>query len=155
MKRGLILAAVIWTAVAVAQTADATPRGPFGLGIIVGEPTGLDLKWFLNDINAVEGALAWSFSGNTEVHIQADYLYHFYDWIKVKEGLLPVFIGIGGRIAFVEHGDDLVGVRVPVGLSYEFEGGVVDVFGEIVPVLNLTPDTDFDLEGAIGVRFWF
>jgi hypothetical protein len=137
-----------------AQT-HATPRGPFGLGIIVGEPTGLDLKYFLNDENAIEGAVAWSFSGDTDVHIQVDYLYHFYDWIKVEKGLLPVFIGVGGRVAFVENADDKLGLRIPVGLSYEFEGGVVDVFGELVPVLELAPDTDFDFEGAIGARFWF
>jgi hypothetical protein len=153
MKKTLIGLVVL--VALLAGRADATPRGPFGLGIILGEPTGLDLKWFLNDLNAVEGGLAWSFSGNDEVHIQVDYLYHFYDWIKVKKGLLPVFIGVGGRVAFVEHADDLFGVRVPFGLSYEFDGGVFDVFGELVPVLNLTPDTDFDLEGAIGGRFWF
>lgn len=155
MKHIVIIAAVTLAVGVLAGPADATPRGPFGLGIIVGEPTGLDLKWFLNNVNAVEGAVAWSFSGDTEVHIQADYLYHFYEWIEVKQGLLPVFIGIGGRIAFVENDDDLVGVRIPIGLSYEFEGGVVDVFGELVPVLNLTPDTEFDFEGAIGGRFWF
>ena len=155
MKRIVIAAAVLLAVVTVAQPAQATPRGSFGMGIIVGEPTGLDLKWFLNDVNAIEGAVAWSFSGDTDIHIQVDYLYHFYDWIKVSKGLLPVFIGIGGRVAFREDQDDKLGVRVPVGLSYEFDGGVVDLFGELVPVLDLVPDTDFDFEGAIGARFWF
>jgi opacity protein-like surface antigen len=155
MKRIVLVAVIILAAVSLARPADATPRGSFGMGIIVGEPTGLDLKWFLNDVNAIEGAVAWSFSGDTDVHIQVDYLYHFYDWIKVKKGLLPVFFGIGGRVAFRENQDDKLGVRIPVGLSYEFDGGVVDVFGELVPVLDLAPDTDFDFEGAIGARFWF
>ncbi|MGD8414049.1 MAG: hypothetical protein PVF33_07445 [Candidatus Latescibacterota bacterium] len=155
MKRILIVATVMLALVSVARQAEAKPRGDFGLGIIVGEPTGLDLKWFLNGENAVEGGVAWSFSGDTDVHIQVDYLYHFYDWIKVKKGLLPVFIGIGGRVAFVENQDDKLGIRIPVGLSYEFDGGVVDVFGELVPILDLAPDTDFDFEGAIGARFWF
>ena len=153
MSKTIIIMAVL-VALFCGQ-AQAAPRGPFGLGIIVGEPTGLDLKWFLNEQNAIEAALAWSFSGDTDVHIQVDYLFHFYDWIKVKEGLLPVFIGVGGRIAFVENADDKFGVRIPVGLSYEFEGGVVDIFGELVPVLELAPDTEFAFEGAIGVRFWF
>lgn len=156
MKRlSIIVAASLLAMVLLARPADATPRGPFGLGIILGEPTGLDLKWFLSNVNAVEGAIAWSFSDDTDVHIQVDYLYHFYDWIEVKKGLLPVFIGVGGRVAFREHRDDRLGVRVPVGLSYEFDGGVADVFGELVPILDLAPDTDFDFEGAIGARFWF
>jgi hypothetical protein len=155
MKRIAIIMVLLGLAATLAQPADAKPRGNFGLGIIVGEPTGIDMKWFLNDENAIEAAVAWSTSGNSAVHIQADYLFHFYEWIKVSKGMLPVFFGIGGRFAFVDEGDNSLGIRIPVGLDYEFAGGVVDVFGELVPVLELTPDTDFELEGAIGVRFWF
>jgi hypothetical protein len=154
MKKSFIIIVAL-LGMCLAGDAVAKPRGPFGLGVILGEPTGVDLKYFVSERNAVEGALAWSLSGNNEFHIQADYLYHFYDWIKVKEGLLPVFIGVGGRIEFRENADDLFGIRVPVGLSYEFAEGMFDVFGEIVPILELAPDTDFDLEGAIGIRIWF
>jgi hypothetical protein len=73
----------------------------------------------------------------------------------VKKGLLPVFFGIGGRIVIRENADDVFGLRIPGGLSYEFAEGLFDVFIEIVPILNLAPDTDFDLEGAIGLRIWF
>ena len=155
MKKVVSVMVLLAVAAILAQPADAKPRGDFGLGIIVGEPTGIDMKWFLGDVNAIEGAVAWSFSGDSAVHIQADYLFHFYEWITVSKGLLPVFFGIGGRFAIRENKDDSLGIRVPVGLDYEFAGGVFDVFGELVPVLELTPDTDFELEGAIGARFWF
>jgi hypothetical protein len=153
MKKTII--AMILLGVILAGHADAKPRGPFGLGIIIGEPTGIDAKYFLNANNAIEGALAWSLSGNNEFHIQCDYLYHNYTAITVSKGQLPIFFGLGGRIAFKENTDDQVGIRIPVGLAYEFEGGIFDVFGEIVPVLELIPDTEFELEGALGVRFWF
>lgn len=153
MKKTVVITTLLL--VALVAVAEAKPRGNVGLGIIIGEPTGIDLKVFLGEVNAIEGAAAWSLSGNNEFHLQVDYLYHFYDWIKVEKGLLPVFFGVGGRLVLRENADDLLGIRFPVGLTYEFAGGVFDVFGEIVPVLNVTPDTDFDLEGAIGVRFWF
>jgi hypothetical protein len=153
MKRFIFV--VVAVGLCLASTAQAKPRGPFGIGIIIGEPTGVDVKVFLNETNAIEGALAWSLSEDNEVHIQAEYLYHFYDWIKVKKGLLPVFFGIGGRIVFREHSKDIIGLRIPGGLSYEFAEGLFDVFIEIVPILDLTPDTDFDLEGAFGLRIWF
>lgn len=153
MKKAIIVTSLIL--VVFIGISEAKPRGNVGLGIIVGEPTGIDLKVFLGDVNAIEGAVAWSLSGDNEFHLQVDYLYHFYEWIKVKKGLLPVFLGIGGRIALRDNADDLLGIRIPFGLDYEFADGIFDVFGEIVPVLNLTPDTDFDLEGAIGGRFWF
>jgi hypothetical protein len=129
--------------------------GPFGLGIIVGEPTGLSGKLFLSDANAIDGAVAWSFSGDNAFHIHGDYLYHNYTLLDVEKGKLPLYFGIGASFKFREDADDNLGVRIPVGLAYMFDGAPFDVFVEIVPVLELTPDTDFELEGAIGGRFFF
>jgi len=50
--------------------------------------------------------------------------------------------------------DELLGVRVPFGLTYLFAKSPFDIFAEIVPILDLVPDTDFGLNGAIGVRFY-
>jgi len=151
----VIVGVVSLTAIKPGTALAEHSKGPFGIGIILGEPTGVDGKLFLTPSNAVEGAVAWSLSGNNNIHIQAEYLYHRYDLISVKKGQMPLFFGVGGRVIFRENAKDVIGVRIPVGLAYEFEGAPFDVFGEIVPILDLTPDTDFDLEGAIGGRFWF
>jgi hypothetical protein len=151
----MIAAAVMLTVILPTTARAEHTKGPFGLGIIFGEPTGIDGKLFLTPTNAIEGAVAWSLSGNNNLHIQAEYLYHRYDLITVKKGQLPLFFGVGGRFILRENSKDTIGVRIPVGLAYEFEGAPFDVFGEIVPILDLTPDTDFDLEGAIGARFYF
>jgi hypothetical protein len=127
----------------------------FGMGAIIGEPTGIDGKFFLSGRNAIEGAVAWSLSGNNDLHLQGDYLYHWYDWIEPKEGRMPVIFGIGARVEFRENQDDLLGIRFPIGVAYEMADAPFDFFGQIVPILELTPDTDFDLEGAFGARFWF
>ena len=129
--------------------------GPFGLGIIVGEPTGISLKYRLSERNAIDGAVAWSLSGDSDLHLHGDYLYHWYDLITVKKGRLPLYAGVGARLVFRENHDDLVGLRIPVGLAYLFAGAPFDAFVELVPVLDLAPDTDFDFEAAIGGRFWF
>jgi len=147
----LILAAI---AALVASPAAAGPS-TFGLGIVIGEPTGINAKLFLDGNNALDMAAAWSLSGDNDLHLRVDYIFHRYQLIKVDKGKLPFFFGLGGRVEFRENRDDKVGVRVPVGLAYEFANAPFDVFGEIVPVLELTPDTDFEFEGAIGVRFWF
>ena len=147
---------VVWTLVALAIPGLAfAAGGPFGLGIIVGEPTGVSGKLFLSTQNAIDGAVAWSLDGDNDLHLQGDYLYHWYDVISVKKGRLPIYAGIGGRIAFRENRDDNVGLRIPVGLTYLFDGAPFDVFAEVVPVLDIAPDTDFDLEGAIGGRYYF
>jgi hypothetical protein len=157
MKTFVFLFVVIGLALpGTAYTQQSTQQpGGFGLGIIAREPTGVSGKLFLSGSNAIDAAAAWSLSGDNDFHIQADYLYHKYDLITVEKGQLPLFFGVGGRVIFREKQDDRIGFRIPVGLAYHFEGVPFDVFGEIVPILDLAPDTDLDLEGAVGGRFYF
>ncbi len=154
MLKSLVVAAV---AAILICGAVAAQEKPFGLGIIAGEPTGPCFKFWTGARTAIDGALAWSFSHHhTSMHIHADYLMHSFGVIKVEKGKLPVYYGIGGRIKFVEgNGDDKIGVRVPVGLAYLFADAPLDLFIEIVPVLDLTPDTEMDFNAALGVRFFF
>lgn len=84
-----------------------------------------------------------------------DYLMHA-NVIKIEKGKMPLYYGIGGRMEFVEHGhDDIIGVRIPVGLEYMPQNTPLGIFMEIVPILNLAPDADIDMEGAIGIRYYF
>jgi len=154
---GALAAALIVATLAPGAGAETSV---FGLGIIVGEPTGIGAKLQLDSGNALAFGLAWSLEGDNELHVQADYLYHNYNLIPVEQGQLPLYFGIGGRIKINDAhngkgGDDNVGIRFPVGLSYIFDGAPFDVFMEIVPILDVAPDTDFDLNGAIGGRYWF
>lgn len=126
----------------------------FGIGIILGEPTGISIKNWLTSKSAFDFAIAWSFSGKEDaLHVHGDYLMHNFRLIPVDEGQLPVYYGIGGRIKFMD--DVNIAVRIPVGIDYLFEDAPVDLFLEIVPMLELTPDTDFELNGGIGARYFF
>ena len=46
-------------------------------------------------------------------------------------------------------------MRVPFGIAYLAATVPLEFFLEIVPVLDLVPDTDVDIEGAIGFRYYF
>jgi hypothetical protein len=152
MKRIVLIVTVLTLALGSTAAAETTT---FGAGIIIGEPTGVGIKTHLTSGNALAFGLAWSLDEDNELHVQGDYLYHNYDLITVEEGEMPLYFGIGGRIKINEHKDDNVGVRFPVGLDYIFANAPFDIFLEIVPILDLAPDTDFDLNGAIGGRYWF
>lgn len=162
MRRSIIwtcgLIAALALALAAPVMAQSTGDNKYaGVGFIVGEPTGLSAKFFLNNTNALQFALAWSLSGQNEMHLQGDYIWHRYNLIDLKNGdEMPLYFGVGGRFIFEEGDqDDVFGIRFPVGLDYLFTNYPFDIFAEIVPILDLTPDSDFDLEGAIGARFWF
>jgi hypothetical protein len=135
-----------------------------GIGVILGEPTGVSLKAWINEKQAVDAAAAWSYSENDSFQFHADYLLHDSSLIQDKDfhGKFPVYVGVGGRIKLKDengghgrnHHDDLLGVRVPFGISYLFADAPVDLFFEVVPVLDIAPDTHLDLNAAVGARFY-
>jgi hypothetical protein len=128
--------------------------GDFGLGIIAGEPTGLSTKLWLTSKTAVDGAVAWSFGdGEDALHIHSDYIIHNMRLFQVERGVLALHFGVGGRLKFAD--DPLLGIRVPVGVTYLYDGAPLDTFLEIVPILDLVDETDLNLNAAIGVRYFF
>jgi hypothetical protein len=135
------------------RPASSFEHGKFGLGVIFGEPSGLSAKMWTTKTTAFDLGLAWSFSGDGNFHIHGDYLFHKFGVFDVSKGSLPIYIGLGARILFQD--DTKVGIRLPVGLEYYFDGWPLAVFGEIVPILDLAPDTKFDINGGIGLRFYF
>ena len=136
---------------------------------MLGSPTGLSAKYWISGDRAIDGGLAWGVWRGSYIHLHADYLFHNMELLKVAKGKLPLYYGPGLRMRSWSGGRywhkgewrdydgsyvDL-GVRFPVGLAYLFDGAPVDVFVELVPTLDLIPATSFDLDAAIGARYWF
>ena len=63
----------------------------FGLGVIIGEPTGLSAKDWTSKTTALDLAAAWSFSHDSAFHLHGDLVWHPFDLIKVSEGQLPFY----------------------------------------------------------------
>ncbi len=134
-----------------------------GLGLMVGEPTGISFKAWTSDDTAIDAGLAWSVGRYDAVNIHADYLWHHFGVFgdDIEKGQLPVYYGIGGRIVFADDypdpGDEnvLLGARVPVGINYLLEENPIGFFLEVAPIVNIIPETDFDVDAALGVRYYF
>jgi len=175
MKRTLTAAALIIvcaanargqgsTATATNNNVRATPVSSsyaqrFGVGIILGEPTGASLKYWLNDTLAIDGALGASFDDDDDddssFYLHSDLLWHNFDLIPVSRGRLPVYLGAGALVRFRDDEDNQVGVRIPVGISYMFDNAPIDIFAEIAPTIDVAPDVRGEVTGGIGIRFWF
>ena len=137
MTRLFVAIAMTLTLISGTALAQSTlaERGPFGLGAMFGMTgpnprylAGISAKYFLDEANAIDGALLRRLSSKDDYYIWADYLYHFRSLITVEQGELPVYLGIGGRLKLQESNEDKFGIRFPVGLAYEFAGMPVDVF---------------------------
>lgn len=150
--RRLLLIALVFSLAAVSSL---SAQKRIGAGVIVGEPTGLTAKWWINEINAITAGMAWSFEGRTSLQLQADYLWHDYHLLPLADGVqMPVYFGVGGRMKYKRNANNLWGVRIPVGVSYLFEAPW-EIFAEIVPIVDFAPSSGLSLNGAIGVRYYF
>jgi len=134
-------------------TALKAQESGIGLGIILGEPTGVSLKSWIGRREAFDVAVAWSFEGEGAIHIHADYLFHNFRLFNIEKGDLVFYYGIGVRIKTVNKTQ--VGVRFPFGLSYLFEKDPLEIFFELGPIMNLTPKTLFRMTTGVGVRYYF
>ena len=133
--------------------------GRFGAGIILGEPTGASLKYWLNDGMAVDGAVGASYDHeahhDASFYLHGDLLWHNFDLLPVPRGQLPVYVGAGGLVRFRHDEDNEVGLRIPVGISYLFDNIPVDIFAEVAPAIDVAPGIRGEIMGGIGARFWF
>ncbi len=122
-------------------------------GVILGEPTGLTYKGWIGWNKAFDIGIAWSFRHEGHLHIHADYLIHNFSFFDVDAERMPYYIGIGGRVRIEDH--SRVGVRFVIGTEYYLQQAPFGFFFEIAPVLDLAPETEMDMNGAIGVRVIF
>jgi hypothetical protein len=125
----------------------------FGLGIMAGDPTGISAKLWLGGQSAIDAAVAWSFRDPPAIHIHGDYLFHGGVPVDLSDGVLMFHFGVGGRVKLED--ETRIGVRVPIGVDYWFDNYPVDVFLEAAAILDLVPATEFDLNAAIGIRYFF
>lgn len=133
-------------------TLDAQDSG-LGLGVILGEPSGVSIKTWVGSREAFDVAIAWSFEGEGAFHIHADYLFHNFRLFHIQKGNLVLYYGIGARVKTVDKTQ--VGIRIPLGLSYLFGKDPVEIFFELGPILNVTPSTVFRMTTGVGVRYYF
>lgn len=145
-----------------AQSSIAHRGGDFGLGLIIGDPTGVNGKYFLSSEMALDGAIGFGVLGGHHTKLQMDFLWHF-GVERWRAAALDLYLGVGPALAIHDydhghrhyHGDLWVGARAPFGASLTFTKVPLDVFLELALGVWLVEHVHTDLDAAIGVRYWF
>ena len=143
-------------------------NGTFGLGLELGGPTGLNGKYFLSDDGALNFGIgaegyAYRYRGRNGLNLYLDYLWHPVSLVDADAFQLPFYIGLGGRIwSFDEdrYGDGFAfGIRVPIGIAFDFNNVPLDIFIQVTPTLDFYRDyydsVGFWFDFSVGIRFWF
>ena len=148
----------------------------FGLGLEIGEPTGFNGKYFLSESGALDFGIGWIYRHyyyDDGIHLYLDYLWHPTTLASSPEFALPFYIGVGVRYWDFEYCDEpepfcydgsAIGIRVPIGLSFDFNNAPLDIFIQFVPVLDFLTDDYYDryddrthlgIDVSAGIRYWF
>lgn len=127
--------------------------GPFGLGLVVGEPTGITGELKLTEHTALDGAVGISLFDDRDFYFHLEFLYFLPELIHGSSVSLSAYLGIGGYM--VAHRETNVGARVPFGLSLEFTAVPLEIFLEVAFKLRFIPEVDPDVGGALGFRYYF
>jgi hypothetical protein len=136
-------------------------KGTLGVGLIIGEPTGISAKLYLEDDKAIQGAVGSAFiGGGLQVH--GDFVLHPLILQDRESFVLPVYVGPGLRFIQYSGGRDAdshfaAGLRGVVGMLFDFKDVPLDVFVEVAGVLeyDFTEGWGPALNAGAGVRYYF
>lgn len=161
----LVILSIVALAVLSAAPATASAAGDFGLGLSLGRPTGLSMKYYLGASRngspmALQAGLGVSEGfGDDGLHVHVDVLWHPVVLARGNNFALPFYFGVGGRvleddddcyrvngnIVCYDDDDTRIGVRVPFGLLMDFARPTIDIFFElafVVDIIELDDDND-------------
>jgi hypothetical protein len=128
-----------------------------GIGLFLGEPSGLDIKVGLgpkSSLDVVIGASTYR-DGRTD-YLHLTYLLTPFV-ARGRSVLVPFRIGIGGAAIGVVDDNAHFAVRVPLEIGFRFRRTPIEIYGEVaVKGVFVEEDfIDFDVDGGIGIRFYF
>ncbi len=138
----------------VSLSLSAQPK-KLGVGVVLGFPTGLSVKYWESSSIAYQGTLGGGFGGVT---VGADYLIHT-DALKNRE--FPFYYGAGivlgeAGIGSLKRNTNSValGIRGVAGVTYIFPQHPFDVAVEVGPALFLVPTVGIGIEMGVAFRFY-
>lgn len=129
-------------------------QGRFGLGVIIGQPSGFSMKYWLDSRNSIDGIIGADLGRHGGMSLVCDWAHHWADLTPVSRGRFLLgagagaFVGVGGR-------DAEFGVRVKVLADYVFAPAPVNIFLEIAPAVQIIDGPDLGVQGGLGVRWFF
>ncbi len=133
----------------------------WGVGAVVGAPTGLSVNYFLDETRSIQSVAAFDFDGRDEINLAS----HLTWWKRdVDTPIKPLFwfYGFGGEMVVIDQSHKKshdkhfeLGPSGTVGLFYPFKTVPTDVFLKSNLTLNIIETTNADLDLMLGLHYNF
>lgn len=125
--------------------------GDVGIGGQIGNPSGVTLKVYRPNFPSYDILAAWDLDDFFFVNVHGLYERHLGNTERVH-----FFFGPGGFLGVDERpGDDevIAGLSGRVGLNVIIER--FEIYGQVTPRISVVPDTEGDIGGGLGIRYYF
>jgi hypothetical protein len=137
--------------------------GSFGVGFVVGEPTGFSAKYWTQSSRAWDFALGASFYSDFRFH--GTYLFHIdafnHQRVPLHYGIGLSVVGKGERAVFlggnrVKHRTEAgIGPRASLGISFLPRSAPFDMFIELGATLFVIRPVGVEADLLLGGRYYF
>jgi hypothetical protein len=155
--------------------ASSTPGGKqFGVGIQMGYPTALTLKYMLQPDQGLVGGIG-AFSGfaydRGSFTLFVDYVWHPHMLTSSEAFALTWYIGGGGQLIVHNNNRFVTGsypvlayyyaapfwlaARMPIGANIALTQAPIEIYVEAIPGILVFPGLSFGIGASLGGRFYF
>jgi hypothetical protein len=163
----ILLILIVYAVIFISSSYAQSPEGKnFGFGLMVGDPTGLTIKFWTQRSSAIVIDVGGSYFGSPRIGI--DYLWHFNAFRSNVTKLYAGFggaLGIGegkglyysnneGRFYFRTHNGLGTGARGVIGVNFIPQSAPLEIFLELGMLVGLTPSFGSAFDSGLGIRFY-
>ena len=152
MKRILIRPSLAMFVLLLALPHGAMAQSNIGLGIYLGNPTGITMKFGARPSTSVDLLAAWrlddAFFG------QGHYNFTITTLTRSKDGDVYLYGGPGVFLRSSSRQHDMIGFSGNFGIDWIVTRHL-ELFSEISPKIGLIRSTELEITGGIGFRYLF
>lgn len=128
----------------------------FGLGVNLGEPIGMDARYYFLKNFSGDLIIGYGFEEHAFI-IQPSVLVNFRDVLDYDGAdfsMVPYF-GAGFKTGVTRNNRGVAAMRFPVGATWVIKDGTFEISAEFAFGVEFNPDNEFDATGGIGLRYYF
>ncbi|MBI3111317.1 MAG: hypothetical protein HYZ01_07070 [Ignavibacteriales bacterium] len=152
MKRILRRSNLMMVVLLLALPYGAMAQSDIGLGIYLGNPTGMTLKFGSPPSTSVDLLAAWRLDDT--FFAQGQYNFTITTLTQTKEGTVYLYGGPGIFLRSSSRQSDMMGFSGNFGIDWIVTRHL-ELFTEISPKIGLIRSTELEITGGIGFRYLF
>ena len=149
---------LVLLAVTAPAAAESRATGSLGIGLVVGDPTGLTVEYYPRSPGfgqAVEVTLGLDTFDDSHTYVHVIWKLYLAQLVRGASVDVPIYVGIGPWLAEGGNDDIYLGARMPFGIALDFKAAPLQVFLELALDAVLVDHFDVGVEGAVGFRYYF